>query len=601
MAQLLNQRQIDLFKLLLSDNSYKPIKNFANKLNVSNKTIASDLDEIQAIIKEVDVTIKRKRGSGVKLLYNDQQLLDLMEIINDQNSTNDPISVEERRAEIARTLLLNSKEYTTIQKLSDQYYVSRTSILNDLKYIEASFKEFNIKIIRSRDGTRISAKEIDIRNALVYVLQENINYNSNYLIEYQILRQNESTIEGLDEINEVKFFQKLLNDLESDINKIIYEPYYTNLLTHLLIMTRRVKEGNNLEQLNSGSFDITQINNRLYKNAYKIVNKIENHYQITIPENEVLYIYQYLISSGASSNNQTFEFDNKLELISKKFTHKLIVVVSDLSEIDFAYTNRLFQALLLHIKPMLNRLNAEIRIKNPLLQEMKAEFSNLFFMIRIAADIVCDLFEIKKISLDEVAYIMTYFQSEIEKLSSNKKALVICHSGYGTSQLLATRLKKSFSNITVSNVISSSKLNSISLDDFDLIISTVKLNIETPYILVSAFLSETDIRNIKNLLDKQLPLKSVQNLKQNFKILEPAATYNFQTKSDLLNKVKQKTGLKINKEQLISLDKKVQLYLAKSKQNKDTLFCFEGSANNNFYLIEYQDYPYLINKLKILI
>lgn len=44
---------------------------------------------------------------------------------------------------------------------------------------------------------------------------------------------------------------------------------------------------------------------------------------------------------------------------------------------------------------------------------------------------------------DEVAYILSYFISEDEKIAETVKikTIVICHSGYGTSQLLATRLK----------------------------------------------------------------------------------------------------------------------------------------------------------------
>ncbi|MBS4535640.1 transcription antiterminator [Clostridium sp. D2Q-14] len=597
----LNQRQIKLLKLLISDNSYKAIKTFANKLEVSNKTIFSDLKVIESSTEKIGVTIERKTGSGIKLLYDDSQLLELVEVVNDQNNHNNGISVEQRRADIARSLLLHSKEYTTIQKLSDKYYVSRTSILNDLEYIEEKLSEFNIKIIRTRDGTRISGREVDIRQALVYVLQENINYNSYYLVEYQILRDSEKNIEGISEGVEITFFKNLLNDLEKDIKRIIYEPYYTNLLTHLLIMTKRIKEGNNLEDIRGSKYNITKINSKIYKSALIIVNKIEDHYSINISDNEIFYIYQYLTSIGLSNNTEQSEKHNdEFDITSTMFTRQLISVVSTISGINF--NNKLFKSLVLHIKPMINRLNSRIKIKNPLLEEIRKEFSELFFITRIACNIVCEMLEIKNINLDEIAYIMTYFQNEIEKGKSNlnKKVLVICHSGYGSSQVLATRLRRSFSNIDVVDIISSNKLDSVNLDNIDLIVSTIKLNLDKPYMLVSAFLSEVDIKNIQNLLNDQSKVKG-NKPKDKFKEASLDKVEEYKDEKKLISKIKKDRSIDINKDEIICLDDITCIYLSKISRNSTFLYSGIKNKNKNLYLIEYKGYDYLILKLRDII
>src|SRR5690606_23181700 len=92
--------------------------------------------------------------------------------------------------------------------------------------------------------------------------------------------------------------------------------------------------------------------------------------------------------------------------------------------------------------------------------------------------------------------------SEDEKIAETIKikTVVICHSGYGTSQLLATRLGKTFRNIEIVGVIASNSINNIDLDQVDLIVSTVDLEIEQPYIMVSAFLNEIDRENIRNYI-----------------------------------------------------------------------------------------------------
>lgn len=84
------------------------------------------------------------------------------------------------------------------------------------------------------------------------------------------------------------------------------------------------------------------------------------------------------------------------------------------------------------------------------------------------------------------------------------KTIVICHSGYGTSQLLATRLKNAFNNIEISGIVSSNSINKIDLSKVDLIVSTVDFDINQSYLMVSAFLNEIDRENIKNYIESIL-------------------------------------------------------------------------------------------------
>ena len=59
--------------------------------------------------------------------------------INMKSNKSADISVEKRRIEILRDLLLKSDMKTSINKLSEKYFVSKTSIVNDLKYIEEEY------------------------------------------------------------------------------------------------------------------------------------------------------------------------------------------------------------------------------------------------------------------------------------------------------------------------------------------------------------------------------------------------------------------------------------------------------------------------------
>ena len=116
-------------------------------------------------------------------------------------------------------------------------------------------------------------------------------------------------------------------------------------------------------------------------------------------------------------------------------------------------------------------------------------------------NIMTEYNNLKNISIDEVSYIATYFQAAIERNMSSKRVIVVCHTGYGTSQLLAARLKREFPGWTIADIIPMYQLNKRNLDDIDFVISTVKPDLKDKlHIVVSVLLMESDINNIKNAL-----------------------------------------------------------------------------------------------------
>ena len=134
--------------------------------------------------------------------------------------------------------------------------------------------------------------------------------------------------------------------------------------------------------------------------------------------------------------------------------------------------------LLLHIKPMLNRLNYDIQIKNPLLKDIKERFSEILGLCMLSIKLMSPYYNITNISIDEISYIATYLQAAVERSVSSKRVLVVCHSGYGTSQLLSTRLKRAFPQWTIVDIVSVHRLGEIDMTNIDFIVSSVDIDIK---------------------------------------------------------------------------------------------------------------------------
>ena len=518
--EMLTSRQIEFIKLLLEEDEYKPIKYFTEKLNVSDKTLQKDLKIIGNYIKQFDIEINAKRGQGILIDSSANTNIDLINKLNINLKDKNVVSVEQRRVEILKMLLLNSNSSTSINQLSEKYYVSKTSIVNDLRYIEEWLKKNNITLSKTLEGTKIVGKEADIRKSIANLLEDILEDNDGEVDIQVFTRIDLSTLSALLKIfdlDSVIFIENIIWELEDSLDYYITQPYYINLITHILICLKRLKEGNQIESNEDKIKTIDNLNQKVYKNVLNLVDKINERYNVLTSNEEIYYIYKYIVSSGFGNT-----LDNNISVSesyvnnSEKVTNMMIDIMSKFLNVNFSNDELLQKGLLLHIKPMLNRLKYDIQIKNPLFKEIEERFGEILSLCQLSINIMSEYYDFNNISLDEISYLATYFQAALERSVSEKRVLVVCHSGYGTSQLLSTRLKRAFPQWTIVDIVSVHRLNTIDTSDIDFIVSTVDIDIkEKAYIVVSSLLMESDIKNIKNILmnsalnDKKIDLSQL--------------------------------------------------------------------------------------------
>ena len=518
--EMLTSRQVEFVKLLLEENEYKPIKYFTEKLNVSDKTLQKDLKIIGNYIARFNINIDAKRGHGILINREANGNIELINNLNLNLKDKNSISIDQRRIEILKMLLLNSNSSTSINQLSEKYYVSKTSIVNDLKYIEEWLKNYNITLSKTLEGTKIVGKEADIRKAIASLLEDILNNNDGEDEIQEFTRIDVATFSALLKIfdlDSINFIESIIWELEKDLDYYITQPYNINLITHILICLKRLKEGNQIEINEERIKNIDNLNKRVYDNVVNLVNKIYEKYGVLTSNEEIYYIYKYIVSSGFGNT-----LDNNMKVSenyinnSEEVTKMMIDIMSLFLDINLSENELLSRGLLLHMKPMLNRLKYDIQIKNPLFKEIEERFTEILGLCRLSIEIMSEYYNLSNISMDEISYLATYFQAALENSTSEKKVLVVCHSGYGTSQLLATRLKKAFPQWTIVDVVSVHMLKNMDMSDIDFIVSTVDVDIKDKmHIVVSALLMDSDIKNIKNTLmntsmnNKNIDLKSL--------------------------------------------------------------------------------------------
>lgn len=186
--------------------------------------------------------------------------------------------------------------------MSERYFISGASIVNDLRVIESRLAPLGLSLIRSPSGTHIEGSEGQVRQAMALLINGIINHNEPQGVVYSRLDPGsyKALVHYFGE-EEVLFVQSLLLDMENELSWSLGEPYYVNIFTHILIMMYRNTHGNALSREEDQT---RQYDENIFNVASQMIHKIEQRIAHTLPDDEVWFIYQYIISSGVAIDGQ---------------------------------------------------------------------------------------------------------------------------------------------------------------------------------------------------------------------------------------------------------------------------------------------------------
>ena len=490
--QMITSRQNRLLKFLLSRKEYVTLLKIAEYLSVSEKTVQRDLRLLEPWLAEWKIAIDKRTGAGVILSAdNITDLLYLDQLLGNEGDDTDGMMSNSRRVKIASQLLSETPHETSISKLSERYFISSASIVNDLKVIESWITPLGLSLIRSQSGTHIEGSESSVRQAMASLINGVINHNEPGSMVYSRLDPGsyKALVHYFGE-EDVLFVQTLLQEMENDLCWSLGEPYYVNIFTHILIMMYRITRGNALPRKDE---NITSCDENIFSIASRMIQHIEKRIAHPLPEDEVWFIYQYIISSGV-----VIEEHNDVSVIghmhssdeARLITHRLIAIFAEMVDSDLSQDTALYDGLLIHIKPLINRLNYQIRIRNPLLEDIKGELQDVWRLTQCAVNRVFCGWGERAVSEDE-------FQAAMERQIARKRVLLVCSTGIGTSHLLKSRILRAFPDWTIVGVVSAGSLPSVLTDDIELVVSTINLPaIAMPVVYVTAFFNDADIKRV---------------------------------------------------------------------------------------------------------
>lgn len=283
---------------------------------------------------------------------------------------------------------------------------------------------------------------------------------------------------------------------------------FYNLLIHIAIAIKRIKQNKTINVSNEAFKNMKD--KKEYKIAQGIVKAIEKNFDINMPVGEEIYITMHLLGSKPFKDSNLDEVDrgDMRNIVGEELTNivkKMIEEVNLVFNVDFSEDEELLTGLALHLKPTLNRLKYNMNLRNPILNEIKDQYPEAFEMGIVASRVLEKEYGLG-IDENEIGYIAMYFGAAIERLKVKNKKMnnvaIVCASGIGTAQLLATKIRRTFPWLNVIGIFPSYKLEEIIKGKPDLILTTVPLNIgNIPVIQISSVLSKDDIEKIGKVLN----------------------------------------------------------------------------------------------------
>ena len=493
---MLSKRETQILKLLFDHkHTYLTSQEIASGIDVSNRTARKYLHLLEDALKQESLaTIEAKQGNGYQLKIEDARRFDefYLEEVKSQMASKDITTIQESndRQYYILNRLFFEQSTVYVDAIADELFVSRSTISNDLVEIKKLITPYQIELqSKSNKGIFIVGNEQNIRHFIMnYFFMERLHDNlfafSMYANLLAGISVEEIVIIVLDECRES---QLKLSDF------IVY-----NLVLHIGLAIKRIQNGFFMDIQAPISFDEDSIE---YQTALKILARIEHAVGITFSSEEADFIALHL-KNKITAKTIFKKADATEEQIRAQLLETLKAIDQD-TPFDLEHDTILIDGLMLHFIPLLTRLQNNSSIENPLLEEIKTQYPDLF-ELTVNYFSKMPVFKSYQVTEGEWAYLAIHITAAVERYFNEQKThvLVICATGLGSSQMIKNRLEREFgSRILIEKVISYYEIAEQDLSHIDLVISSINLGnivLNAPIVNVSVFLGKDDIQKINH-------------------------------------------------------------------------------------------------------
>ena len=477
---MFNEREKLILQILLKNiGEALSIKEIAKSTKIKERTLYREIKNLEDSLQRLGIELVKEKSKYI--LKGNVSSLDSS--LFETNFEDYAYSTETRLTLILCFLILN--EDTSIKDISEKLMLSYNTVASTITTIEKILFDYKLTLIRKKgQGIEIEGKEVDRRVLLISLLCNEISDEEFFtrLNNRDILSSNPFIkFLNFDLIKKVFYENKHLDVFnlytDSSIKKILIS---LNVVFLRISYTTEIKENFTVQEYNS---------------IISLLNASKEIIDFDITEDITQFLIKILKTCCLIEQLSYFNDKYSYTLVYK--INLLIKYVSEKMNVDFTQDTNLSSGLIAHVESAIKRYQMNLTEENDeLLEFVLKNYNELYLIIKSELLVVLDEINFNS---TELSYIVIHFASSFEQIYRKNfiRALVICASGIGSSKILGSQIRKNIPEIKNLEYTIPSKVPKSLVNNYDVVISTIELELDIDYLLIPTILKEKDISLIR--------------------------------------------------------------------------------------------------------
>ncbi|MCY3036270.1 PTS sugar transporter subunit IIA [Aerococcus urinae] len=478
---MLSQRSLNVLKILLG-NSNISIEGIQSKTELTQRQVDYDINNINDWLKNHGYRPVCKNSNNFYYIEDNKK-----SIIKDlENVSLNYIFNQNERKKLIFLYIFLEYEHVTLNHLISLLEVSRATIHNDLNSLSRDLINYNISLINTRDnGYQLDGNDKSISFYMMNIIVSTVYYDEEHFFFRDIL--NFQYKKGLD-----RFIERIKNAFH--MHQIAVPSNNLYIISYIFyfsyIKWSRDKNYNKLKK-----YKLFLENSEEYGLASKLLKNEDNYQSLLLSSLIIAY----------TNGNIEMKTPDRKKVLS--------VIESIIVELKSKYAislneKQLRRQLYAHIRPALYRILFCYPMVNPLKEQIRDDYSELFSIIKDIIDKLRVFDNIEMIE-DEISYLVIHiipflsFKEITTEVNPQIYAIIVCANGVGTSNLLYRELSELFPEIYFGEVVPIEFLDTV-IDKADIIFSTLLLEVNKPQFLVNPIMTNVDRMTLINNVNQVL-------------------------------------------------------------------------------------------------
>lgn len=453
--QIIEERAFNLLQYILT-NDFCTADKAMKKLDCTERQIGYDLAKINNLLANHKFSaIKISKG---RIQLSQSQKKDIKEL---NFSSKGNVIIGNNKVWLIIIMIFCAREALGLNHFIINFKVSRNSVLSDLKKLSKIVKQYHVDLIYSRKlGYHFKGNQKNIRTLILLAIS---NLTDNYLCMELI----KSAVSDVGFAKEYENIYQKITDFIRTYHLSVIPDYLDHTVYFIALLPYHCR---------SLFYDQVRYQDHLWGDLplYKAVTTLYKTLESEIPEEELDYLF-ILFLSMTLGNEIYFEVYQKESEFLGDIAAEMVNRFETITGVAFQNKQMVIENIRMHLQPAYFRLRYGIPVVNPILEQIKKDYDEVFSICRLVLEPFTD-FVNDFIPDDEIAYIAIHFLAMLdlpEPLKMQKRAIIVCQNGVASSVMMKNQLTRMFPEILFHETCNLEQFINIPADQYDIVFSTI--------------------------------------------------------------------------------------------------------------------------------